>query len=368
MLPDGGPRDKRAYAGVRYVRAPVPLHFPTEAEMPESKLHLALRTFLFQLLQFTFGESCSVGSEQLVYWRASDPKTCLAPDAFLKLGPKDSRFDSWKTWERVTPELAVEIVSESDRCGWDEKLAEYRDLGVRELVRFDAAAEVGERLRVWDRVADDLVERVLDGEAAESFVLERFWVIGDVEGMAVRLGGSNALFLVDIRWKPETMLNPGWAERVEAARATGRYASFDAALADLRTELRDGDGEDNRRWSWARKWGDYEKPLDAAAVSSFIASPEYGALPTNDVLTRIGARVLSEGARRLRDSDFSDMRILSLAIPYCDLVITDKYMSNVANGLRLGVKYATHVLPASTEGLFDAAAWVRAPLVSPPPP
>ncbi|CAN5851141.1 hypothetical protein BH11MYX4_BH11MYX4_26730 [soil metagenome] len=184
MLPDGGPHDRREHAAVRYVRAPVPLHFPTEAEMPESKLHLALRTFLFQLLQFTFGESCCVGSEQFVYWRASDPKTCLAPDVFVKLGAKDSRFDSWKTWERGTPELAVEIVSDSDRRGWDDKLAEYRDLGVRELVRFDSEAESGQRLRVWDRVEDDLVERVLDAEAAESFVLRRFWVIGDVEGIA----------------------------------------------------------------------------------------------------------------------------------------------------------------------------------------
>ena len=237
MLPDGGPQDKRAHAGVRYVRAPVPLHFPTEAEMPESKLHLALRTFLFQLLQFTFGESCSVGSEQFVYWRASDPKTCLAPDAFLKLGAKDSRFDSWKTWERGTPELAVEIVSESDRRGWDEKLAAYRDLGVRELVRFDAAAEVGQRLRVWDRVADDLVERVLDGEAAESFVLERFWVIGDVEGMAgLRLSEDvSGLQLLPSPLEAETHARQAEtrareAETLRAQAAEQRVRELEAAL------------------------------------------------------------------------------------------------------------------------------------------
>ena len=181
------------------------------------------------------------------------------------------------------------------------------------------------------------------------------------EANGVRLRGSDALFLIGVRWKPETMLDPGWAERLEGYRAAGRYASFDEALADLRTELRDTDGEDNRRWSWARKWGDYEQPLDAEAVSSFIASAEYGALPTNDVLTRTCARMLSERARKLRDSDFSDMRILSLAIPYCDLVITDKYMSNLSNELRLSVKYGTRVLPTSTEGLVEAAAWLGAP-------
>lgn len=69
--------------------------------------------------------------------------------------------------------------------------------------------------------------------------------------------------------------------------------------------------------------------MDAADVAAFIASDAYAELPTNDVLTWIGARVLSERTRRLLDSDFADLRILSLAIPYCDLVITDKYMSSL---------------------------------------
>jgi len=167
--------------------------------MPETKLHLVLRTFLYQLLRFAFGESCSVGSDQFVYWRASDPKTCLAPDAFVKLGTKDANFDTWKTWERGTPELAVEIVSDSDRAVWDDKLERYRDLGVRELVRFDPEAEAGARLRIWDRVHEDLVERALTTEVAESFVLGgRFWVLGDVEGgpglrLAEDAAGQNLL-------------------------------------------------------------------------------------------------------------------------------------------------------------------------------
>ncbi len=178
---------------VRYTRAPIPLHFPTEAEMPETTTHLVLRTFLFQLLRFAFGESCGVGSDQFVYWRASDPKTCLAPDVFVKLGVRAVHFDSWKTWERGTPELAVEIVSQSDRDAWDEKLAKYQDLGVQEVVRFDAEAPANARLRVWDRVEDDLVERVLSGGSAESFVLERFWVLGEVEGsLGLRLAEDAA--------------------------------------------------------------------------------------------------------------------------------------------------------------------------------
>ncbi len=198
--------------------------------MPESTLHLTLRTFLYQLLLFTFGESCCVGSEQFVYWRASDPKTCLAPDAFLKLGAKSGHFDSWKTWERGTPELAIEIVSDSDRRGWDDKLADYRDLGVRELVRFDAEAESGQRLRVWDRVADDLVERVLAAEAAESFILRRFWVIGDVEGISgLRLAeDATGLRLLPSPLEAETRARE--AETLRAQAAEQRVRELEAEL------------------------------------------------------------------------------------------------------------------------------------------
>lgn len=129
-----------------------------------------------------------MGSDQFVYWRASDPKICLAPDAFLKLGQPFEHFDSWKTWERGAPDLAVEIVSESDRSEWDSKLERYRDLGVRKLLRFDPDGQAGQRLRVWDRVEGDLVERALEEECAESFVLTLegapvYWIAAQVEGV-----------------------------------------------------------------------------------------------------------------------------------------------------------------------------------------
>jgi hypothetical protein len=61
------------------------------------------------------------------------------------------------------PHLCVEIVSRSHRgeLPWAEKLACYRQAGVKELVRFDELAPEGERFRVWDRVEGDLVERAL---------------------------------------------------------------------------------------------------------------------------------------------------------------------------------------------------------------
>lgn len=177
------------------------------------------------------------------------------------------------------------------------------------------------------------------------------------ERKGIRLGGD--LFMLGVPWRPSSLLKPGWAKIVEASRAGGHYGSFDAALRELRAELRERDLEDNRRFNWANRWGDHRRPMAATAVIDFIRSDAYGELPSNDVLTRIGARVLSDRKRPLRDSDGADMRILALAIPYCDLVVTDRYMANLANGLHLGEKYSTRIVPSTTAGLVGAADWLR---------
>ncbi len=137
--------------GRRYLRAPLPVHFPEAALMPESKRHLRQRTILYQILDLAFAEGAAIGCDQFVYWDPTDPSQCLAPDAFVRLGIADDAFRSWKVWERGAPDVAVEIIRRSDERDrdWDAKLAKYRRLGVRELVRFDPEAEPMS-LRVWD--------------------------------------------------------------------------------------------------------------------------------------------------------------------------------------------------------------------------
>ncbi len=171
-------------AKLLHVRAPQPLHFPEEAEVPEGKRHLLLRTFLFRLLRFALGPAHSVGSDQFVYWNASDPRRCLAPDVFFKRDVADTWTGSWKTWEQGgVPELAVEIVSpnEGDRIEWEEKLRRYHELGLHELVRFDPEAAEGQRLRVWDRMREDLVERRVEGDQSPCVALGLHWIVCPVE-------------------------------------------------------------------------------------------------------------------------------------------------------------------------------------------
>jgi hypothetical protein len=143
----------------RYLRAPEPLRFPVEAEMPETRRHMQQRTALFQIVLRAFGDRATVGSEQFVYWDPTDPAQCCAPDLFVRLGAADEPFDSWKVWERGAPELVIEIVSPSDSAQgpWDRKLDRFRRLGAREVVRFDA--EDARPVRIWDGIDGDLVER-----------------------------------------------------------------------------------------------------------------------------------------------------------------------------------------------------------------
>ncbi len=103
---------------VRYVRAPEPIVFPEEEEVPEGYVHLVVRTFLFQLLSFALGPEHSVGSDQFVYWNAADPRRKLSPDVFVRLGTPQTAFGSWKTWQQGgAPDLAVEIISPNEGDG-----------------------------------------------------------------------------------------------------------------------------------------------------------------------------------------------------------------------------------------------------------
>jgi Uma2 family endonuclease len=167
-------------AEFQYVRAPVPVRFPEAEQVPETKQHFRLRTLLYEFLALAFADRATLGCDQFMYWDPTDPKACLAPDAFVRLGEPDQLFRSWKVWERGAPQLAIEVISEADERDrdWDAKLERYRRVGVLELIRFDPeATEASRILRVWDAVEGDLAERELSGSVAPSRVLPGHWVI-----------------------------------------------------------------------------------------------------------------------------------------------------------------------------------------------
>lgn len=153
------------------------LHFPESAEVPESTWHLRLRTTVYLFLKHAFESVAIIGSDQFVYWDPTNPRACLAPDAFVRFGSKNEDFGSWKAWERGAPHVAVEIISDSDAddASWQEKLERYGHLGVSELVRFDYQTPE-QPLRIWDFVGDDLLERRLFEQWAQSRHLGGYWL------------------------------------------------------------------------------------------------------------------------------------------------------------------------------------------------
>ncbi len=198
----------------RYLETPQPLVFPSEELVPETQLHLELRTLLYQLLKDYLVPRATVGSEQFVYYVANDPKQCIAPDVFVRLAPPEGDIVVWKTWERGAPDVAVEIVSPSDapELGWQEKLRRYASLGARQVVRFDPSESEGSRLRVWDRVTERLVEREVLLDRAPSGILNLTWVVApsdthpttlriatDVEGTELLLSRTEARQLAEAR-------------------------------------------------------------------------------------------------------------------------------------------------------------------------
>jgi len=223
---------------LRHLRAPVPLRFPESEEMPEGRAHLRLRTFLFELLRYALGPEHNVGSDQFVYWDATNPRRCLSPDVFVKVGACDADFGSWKCWERGAPELAVEIISpnEGDGIAWDDKLARYAHAGIAELVRFDPEMPEGERLRAWDRIDGDFVEREVASDETPCVTLGLFWVVRTVDILPAGLRLADAKGnLVASQAEAEAAAKE--AERAARVAAEAVAASAQARIRELEEEL-----------------------------------------------------------------------------------------------------------------------------------
>jgi hypothetical protein len=226
----------------RYLRQPIPLVFPSDEEVPEHKLHVELRTALYQLIQLGLGDRVIVGTDQFVYFDAGDPKRCLAPDVMIWVGGPDEIFGSWKVWERGAPHVAVEMVSPSDAPPgpWNKKLQQYVQCGVREVVRFDPVANSG-RLRIWDRLDGDLVERDLSspaGHLCDSLGLYWCLSVDPRLGLMLRLSRDSAGVELlptpeEAQRKTETQWRAAQARQREAEEQA-RHAEAQARQAETR--------------------------------------------------------------------------------------------------------------------------------------
>ena len=200
--------------------------------MVQGRRHLRLCNALFEILRTACAPAHTVGCDQFVYFDAGNPRRCLAPDAFVTLDVPDHDFDSYLVWEEGTPDLAFEVLSSDDtpeRWTFEEKLERYRALGIRELVIFHVGAEAGERLRVWDRMEHDLVERVVTGDTTPCLTLGLTLLVAPLDGYPA------ALRLARDPDGRDLVLTANEA----CAEAEQRSAALESELAALRS-LRDG--------------------------------------------------------------------------------------------------------------------------------
>ena len=172
-----------------------------EWEMPESGRHGRLCELLYLVLRAAAGRSSTAGKDHFVYYDRKDPRRCLAPDAFVKLGVPHHLVESWKTWHLGVPELCVEILSPSDTeetLTFREKLRRYNALKPRELIVFRADGKPGRRLRAWDRAKGVLVERIVSKERTPCRTLGAFFVVHDEPeiGPALRLADAEGKLLL----------------------------------------------------------------------------------------------------------------------------------------------------------------------------
>jgi Putative restriction endonuclease len=198
--------------------------------VPETGVHLEVRTALYLVLRREIGGRAVVGSDQFVYWDPTDPTKCVAPDVMVRLGEPNAPFPSWKTWERGAPHLAVEIMSSSDARdrNWEQKLERYRQAGVAEVVRFDPEDD-DLPLRLWDLVDGDLVERELSGpQALLCDAVGFYWYIQHSPQLGHLLRLARDAEGVDVLPTPD--------EAVEQERAAKEAAL--ARVAELEAELR----------------------------------------------------------------------------------------------------------------------------------
>ena len=184
--------------------------YPTEDRMGETEWHRAVCLLLWALCQRWVRERklrVHVGSNQFVYWAQHEPTKNIAPDLYvlpgLAVGPEG--LDVVKTWEHGVPSLVVEIVSTDWRKDYEEAPRRCDEMGVRELIVFDAhapRARQPERVRwqVFRRVARRGLTRVevSPGDRVRSKVLGA-WLcaVGQRGSLRVRIGaGATGAVLV----------------------------------------------------------------------------------------------------------------------------------------------------------------------------
>ncbi len=123
----------------------------------------------------------------------------------------------------------MEILSSDgeEKLTLKEKLRRFHTMGVGEVVVFNADKPKDKRLRAWDWIEGDLVERVVEQDRTPCRALGKWFVVAP----CLEERESNALRLSDDMEGHELVPTPLERERLEKERAQAELAALKAAMA-----------------------------------------------------------------------------------------------------------------------------------------
>jgi hypothetical protein len=75
----------------------------------------------------------------------------------------------------------------------------------------------------------------------------------------------------------------------------------------------------------------------------------YHSVPTIDVLVTLGLRRDNDLNRPIHRNDIKDVEFLSVAVPYCNIVVTERFWSHTVRAAGLDRRYDTIVISDLTE-------------------
>lgn len=223
--------------------------YPVCDDVVETGFHAFAIRLLVELFEGYFaaaGRPNLVLGNQFFYYKRGDPRAVVAPDVYVI--EDDDRpatsVESWKTWEPdfKAPTLAIEIVSERHHKDYaDAMLERYQQLGVRELVRYDAEGGRRRKRELFAHFVRDeqgqLVRQPVFGERVHLVAFD-VWLVRQPD-QTLRLGvGPRGAVLWPRACERAAAAEHSFEAVLERADAAAqRAATAEAALQDALAEL-----------------------------------------------------------------------------------------------------------------------------------
>jgi hypothetical protein len=138
-------------------RAYDPTVYPVEEKVGEDTLQMLILELLRPLVErwlAASGTATFVGADQFIYYQQFHPGKVVAPDVYVLPGVRPGRrIKSWQTWKTgIVPSFALEVIASEDaEKDYREAPRRYAELGVEELVVFDADFELSNDRVRWQR-------------------------------------------------------------------------------------------------------------------------------------------------------------------------------------------------------------------------